>query len=147
MKVSKWKNVRIQALHNDVQIDISNFIVQKCIVKLHLKIDYVFRINAVRITFETNSDRVCRACQFKHPIGFQPNHILQVDPPSAITSISLSSDWGLLAAGKIKFSESRVSSLPLSYLSSYPIKPRAKPQWFLAASFKTFHSPLICART
>ena len=55
-----------------------------------------------------------RACQFQHPRGFQPQHILQVlsidvlevfslglqvEPPSAITSIAISSTLGLIAAG------------------------------------------------
>jgi len=40
-----------------------------------------------------------RACQFQHPRGFQPQHILQVEPPSAITSLAVSFAWGLVTAG------------------------------------------------
>ena len=44
-----------------------------------------------------------RSCQFRHPAGFRPHHILQLDPPSSITSLATSSDWGLLAAGQVQF--------------------------------------------
>ena len=41
-----------------------------------------------------------RSCQFRHPAGFRPHHILQLDPPSSITSLAINTDWGLVAAGK-----------------------------------------------
>ena len=40
-----------------------------------------------------------RSCQFRHPLGYRPQHILQLDPPSAITSLAINTDWGLVAAG------------------------------------------------
>ena len=43
-----------------------------------------------------------RSCQFRHPLGYRPLHILQLQPPSAITSLALTSDWGLLAAGQTR---------------------------------------------
>ena len=42
-----------------------------------------------------------RACQFRHPLGYRPQHVLQLEPPSAVTSLALDSDWGLLAAGQV----------------------------------------------
>ena len=42
-----------------------------------------------------------RACQFRHPLGYRPQHVLQLEPPSAVTSLALHSDWGLLAAGQL----------------------------------------------
>ena len=42
-----------------------------------------------------------RACQFRHPLGYRPHHVLQLEPPSAVTSLALHSDWGLLAAGQL----------------------------------------------
>ena len=44
-----------------------------------------------------------RSCQFRHPLGYRPQHILQLDPPSAITSLAINTDWGLVAAGRLKF--------------------------------------------
>ena len=41
-----------------------------------------------------------RSCQFRHPLGYRPLHILQLEPPSAITSLALNSDWNILAAGQ-----------------------------------------------
>ena len=41
-----------------------------------------------------------RSCQFRHPAGFRPHHILQLDPPSSITSLAINTDWGLVAAGE-----------------------------------------------
>ena len=40
-----------------------------------------------------------RSCQFRHPAGFRPHDILQLDPPSSITSLAIADDWGLVAAG------------------------------------------------
>ena len=40
-----------------------------------------------------------RAGQFQHGAGLQPQTILQLQPPSAVTSIALNTDWGVLAAG------------------------------------------------
>ena len=45
-----------------------------------------------------------RACQFRHPLGYRPQHVLQLEPPSAVTSLALDSDWGLLAAGQVMLS-------------------------------------------
>ena len=44
-----------------------------------------------------------RSCQFRHPLGYRPQHILQLDPPSAITSLAINTDWGLVAAGIMTF--------------------------------------------
>ena len=41
-----------------------------------------------------------RSCQFRHPAGFRPDDIVQLDPPSSITSLAINTDWGLVAAGK-----------------------------------------------
>jgi len=40
-----------------------------------------------------------RSCQFRHPLGYRPYHILQLDPPSSITCLAINTDWGLVAAG------------------------------------------------
>ena len=44
-----------------------------------------------------------RSCQFRHPAGFRPHHILQLDPPSSITSLAINTEWGLVAAGNTNF--------------------------------------------
>ena len=41
-----------------------------------------------------------RSCQFRHPLGYRPVHILQMEPPSAVTSLAINNDWGLVAAGE-----------------------------------------------
>ena len=40
-----------------------------------------------------------RSCQFRHPAGFRPEDIVQLDPPSSVTSLAINTDWGLVAAG------------------------------------------------
>ena len=40
-----------------------------------------------------------RSCQFRHPPGFRPEDVVQLEPPSAVTSLAINTDWGLLAAG------------------------------------------------
>ena len=42
-----------------------------------------------------------RSCQFRHPAGFRPDDIVQLDPPSSITSLAINTDWGLVAAGHL----------------------------------------------
>ena len=44
-----------------------------------------------------------RSCQFRHPAGFRPDDIVQLDPPSSITSLAINTDWGLVAAGHSQF--------------------------------------------
>ena len=44
-----------------------------------------------------------RSCQFRHPLGYRPVHILQMEPPSAVTSLAINNDWGLVAGGDQEF--------------------------------------------
>ena len=53
-----------------------------------------------------------RSCQFRHPAGFRPDDIVQLDPPSSITSLATNTDWGLVAAGKF-YCNSQLFSLKL----------------------------------
>ena len=56
-----------------------------------------------------------RSCQFRHPAGFRPDDIVQLDPPSSITSLAINTDWGLVAAGHSQFFYLRCQ---LKYLGS-----------------------------
>ena len=44
-----------------------------------------------------------RSCQFRHPTGFRPEDIVQLDPPSSVTSLAINTDWGLVAAGNFQY--------------------------------------------
>ncbi|XP_011333953.2 lethal(2) giant larvae protein homolog 1 isoform X3 [Ooceraea biroi] len=40
-----------------------------------------------------------RTTSISHAVGFQPQSLLQLYPPAAVTALALHSEWGLLAAG------------------------------------------------
>ncbi len=50
-------------------------------------------------TWKGHSSLIAKGGDIKQSSGYQPSCILQITPPAAVNSVSVKSEWGLVAAG------------------------------------------------